>query len=71
MYKEFSNLKSSSHCGLLCVLDSSPCDLFMVVRGSCFLGSIMIKDEEESLDEAVINTDVLEENSMWGSEASF
>ena len=60
MYKEFANLPDVSHCGLLCVLDANPCDMFMVLKGNCMLGSVTSQDE--ALDDSSISSLVLDEN---------
>jgi hypothetical protein len=61
IYKEFANLPLPSHCGLLCLLDDSGCQLFMVVNGSCLLGDIQLMNETIT-NEAMDNI-ILQDNS--------
>ena len=45
----------------VCVLDSSPCDMFMVQNGNCLLGSVTAQNN--LVDEIAMDDLVFEENS--------
>ena len=59
VYKEFGDLKDNSRCGLLCSLDSKPCNVFLVHKGNCYLGSVTSQNAGNSEGNKII----FEENS--------